>query len=130
MEYLKSIVRKSKRANELIKCLEKLGSTVHLEQMVGGAYSLYAAAIVEKMEGIHIFVADDRDSAAYLVNDLYELLRDVPEEYYSDMTHLYTPEATKLIGTQVLRHICDAADIPFRVLEDGYEFRNDDVIGI
>lgn len=65
-----------------------------------------------------------------IINDLWELLRDVPESYYSDMTHLYTPEATKLIGTQVLRHICDAAEIPFRVLEDGYEFRNDNVIGI
>ena len=83
MEYLKSIVRKSKRANELIKCLEKLGSTVHLEQMVGGAYSLYAAAIVEKMGGIHVFVADDRDSAAYLVNDLYELLDEKHVEFFS-----------------------------------------------
>jgi transcription-repair coupling factor (superfamily II helicase) len=42
--------------------------------MVGGVYSLYAAEIVEQMGGIHIFLADDRDTAAYLVNDLYELL--------------------------------------------------------
>ena len=83
MEYLKSIVRKSKRANELIKCLEKLGSTVHLEQMVGGAYSLYAASIIEEMGGIHIFLADDRDSAAYLVNDLYELLDEERVEFFS-----------------------------------------------
>ena len=54
--------------------MEKIGSTVHLEQMVGGAYSLYAADAVERMGGIHIFLADDRDAAAYLVNDLYELL--------------------------------------------------------
>ena len=51
--------------------------------MVGGAYSLYAAAIVEKMGGIHIFVADDRDSAAYLVNDLYELLDEQHVEFFS-----------------------------------------------
>jgi transcription-repair coupling factor (superfamily II helicase) len=42
--------------------------------MVGGVYSLYVAEIVEQMGGIHIFLADDRDTAAYLVNDLYELL--------------------------------------------------------
>ena len=83
MEYLKSIVRNSKRANELKKCLEKLGSTVHLEQMVGGAYSLYAAGIIEEMGGIHIFLADDRDSAAYLVNDLYELLDEERVEFFS-----------------------------------------------
>ena len=74
MDYLKSIIGKSKRAAELKKCLENIGSTVHLEQMVGGAYSLYAAHMVERLGGVHIFVADDRDSAAYLVNDLYELL--------------------------------------------------------
>ena len=74
MDYLKSIVRKSKRANELKRCLENEGSTVHLEQMVGGAFSLYAADVVERMGGVHIFLADDRDAAAYLLNDLYELL--------------------------------------------------------
>ena len=63
--------------------MEKLGSTVHLEQMVGGAYSLYAAGIVEQMGGIHIFLTDDRDSAAYLVNDLYELLDEERVEFFS-----------------------------------------------
>ena len=83
MEKLKSIVRKSKRANELKKCLETLGSTVHLEQMVGGVYSLYAAATIERVGGIHIFLADDRDSAAYLVNDLYELLDEENVAFFS-----------------------------------------------
>lgn len=80
---MKGLVRNSKQANELRKCLEKLGSTVHLEQMVGGAYSLYAAGTVERMGGIHIFLADDRDSAAYLVNDLYELLGEERVEFFS-----------------------------------------------
>ena len=83
MDYLKGLVRNSKQANELRKCLEKIGSTVHLEQMVGGAYSLYAAGTVERMGGIHIFLADDRDSAAYLVNDLYELLGEERVEFFS-----------------------------------------------
>ncbi|MBR0362927.1 MAG: DEAD/DEAH box helicase, partial [Alistipes sp.] len=51
--------------------------------MVGGAYSLYAAGTVERMGGIHIFLADDRDSAAYLVNDLYELLGEESVEFFS-----------------------------------------------
>ena len=74
MNYLKSIIRNSKLAGELKKSLENTGSTVHLNQLVGGAYSLYAADVVESVGGIHIFLADDRDAAAYLVNDLYELL--------------------------------------------------------
>ena len=83
MDYLKSIVRKSKRANELKKCLETKGSTVHLEQMVGGAFSLYASDIIERMGGVHIFLAEDRDSAAYLVNDLYELLDEERVAFFS-----------------------------------------------
>ena len=63
--------------------MDNIGSTVHLEQMVGGAYSLYAADIVERVGGIHIFVADDKDSAAYLVNDLYELLDEERVVFFS-----------------------------------------------
>ena len=83
MDELKSIIRRSKPASELKKCLETLGSTVHLEQMVGGAYSLYASTTVERLGGVHIFLADDRDSAAYLVNDLYELLDEERVVFFS-----------------------------------------------
>lgn len=83
MNYLKSLIRNSKRAGELKKCLGNIGSTVHLEQMVGGAYSLYAADMVEQLGGIHIFLADDRDAAAYLVNDLYELLDEERVAFFS-----------------------------------------------
>ena len=83
MEQLKSLVRKSKRAGELRKSLENIGSTVHLEQMVGGAYSLYAATTIERMGGIHILLAEDRDTAAYLLNDLYELLDEERVHFFS-----------------------------------------------
>ena len=83
MNYLKGLIRNSKRAEELKKSLENIGSTVHLEQMVGGAYSLYAADMVERLGGIHIFLADDRDAAAYLVNDLYELLDEERVAFFS-----------------------------------------------
>ena len=83
MNYLKGLIRNSKRAEELKKSLGNIGSTVHLEQMVGGAYSLYAADMVERLGGIHIFLADDRDAAAYLVNDLYELLDEERVAFFS-----------------------------------------------
>ena len=83
MDYLKGLVRKSKRAGELKKSLEKRGSTVHLKQMVGGAYSLYAADMVERTGGIHIFLSEDRDRAAYLLNDLYELLDEERVAFFS-----------------------------------------------
>ena len=76
MNYLKGLVRDSKLANKLYKSLENRGSTVHLNQVVGGAFSLYSAATIERIGGLHIFLMEDRDSAAYLVNDFYELLDD------------------------------------------------------
>ncbi len=39
------------------------------------------------------------------VNDLYSLVEDCPKEYYSDMTHLYTKNGTKIITEQVIKVI-------------------------
>lgn len=46
-----------------------------------------------------------------IINDLYALLRDVPEEYHSDQTHFYTADATVLIGKQVTGMLCKALNI-------------------
>lgn len=48
--------------------------TVELGSLSGSAFSLVASRVVERVGGVHIFVMDDRDSAAYLCNDLYALL--------------------------------------------------------
>ena len=52
----------------------KKSVTVHLENLVGGALSLYSAALIRAKGGVHIFVLEDRDAAAYLLNDFYALL--------------------------------------------------------
>ena len=41
----------------------------------------------------------------FCVNDLYAVVKDVPKSYYSDMTHLYTPEGTQLLTDAVLEAI-------------------------
>jgi len=64
----------SKTLAQLCRELKKEGATVHLQEMVGGALSSYAAAAIVKRGGVHLFVAEDRDAAAYLMNDLYALL--------------------------------------------------------
>ena len=50
----------------------------------------------------------------FAVNDLYSLVENVPEEYYSDMTPLYTPEGTQLLTDAVIKAICDTLDIEYR----------------
>lgn len=46
-----------------------------------------------------------------LINDLYEITKNIPESYYSDKTHLYTPEGTALLGGKVLSAVCPLIDI-------------------
>ena len=67
-------VESSKAFKALLKELQLESTTVHLENLVGGALSLYSAAYIRKRGGVHIFVAEDRDAAAYLLNDFYALL--------------------------------------------------------
>ena len=64
----------SKPLGSLCKELDDKGNTVYLSEMVGGALSFYAAATVARRGGLHIVVAEDRDAAAYAMNDLYALL--------------------------------------------------------
>ena len=64
----------SEQLEALCSEAQKGAVTLHLEELVGGALSCYSAALIGRMGGVHLFVADDRDAAAYLMNDFYRLL--------------------------------------------------------
>ena len=64
----------SKPLGQLCREYQQKRPTVHLKELVGGALSFYAAAAVSRVGGVHVFVAEDRDAAAYLLNDFYNLL--------------------------------------------------------
>lgn len=73
-EQLAQFAAGSKALGKLCREYKDRSATVHLEELVGGALSFYAAAAVAKTGGVHVFVAEDRDAAAYLMNDFYNLL--------------------------------------------------------
>ena len=73
-EQLAQFAGGSKTLGKLCREYKNRSATVHLEELVGGALSFYAAAAVAKSGGVHLFVAEDRDAAAYLMNDFYNLL--------------------------------------------------------
>ena len=73
-EQLAEFVEGSKSLRKLRQAYKNERSTVHLQDLVGGAFSFYAAAAIAKTGGVHVFVAEDRDAAAYLMNDFYNLL--------------------------------------------------------
>ena len=73
-EQLAQFAAGSKALGRLCREYNNRSATVHLEELVGGALSFYAAAAVAESGGVHVFVAEDRDAAAYLLNDFYNLL--------------------------------------------------------
>ncbi|WP_302363954.1 transcription-repair coupling factor [uncultured Alistipes sp.] len=58
----------------LLRACREGAQTLHLRELVGGALSFHAATAVRRTGGVHVFVAEDRDAAAYLLNDFYALL--------------------------------------------------------
>ena len=50
----------------------------------------------------------------FLINDLYAVTRNVPISYYSDMTHLYTPEGAQLHTNAVLKALGNALETEFK----------------
>ena len=58
----------------MLKEYKQKSATVHLENLVGGALSFYSSTLIRRSGGVHIFVAEDRDAAAYMLNDFYALL--------------------------------------------------------
>ncbi len=73
-EQLAQFAAGSKPLGALCREYRSERAVVHLEELVGGALSFYAFAAVARTGGVHLFVAEDRDAAAYLVNDFYNLL--------------------------------------------------------
>lgn len=64
------------------------------------------------------------------INDLYSLIENAPEDYYSDMTHLYTPEGTRILTDAVVKSICSTLEIAVKdfTLNDYQKVK--EVIGI
>ena len=62
-EQMLALVEGSKNLRRLCREYETESVTVHLKELVGGAFSLYAAATIRRTGGVHVFVAEDRDAA-------------------------------------------------------------------
>ena len=66
-------------------------------------YNAAAAKIVESHSG--------------LVDDLFALTQNVPENYHSDQTHYYTPEGTELLAAHVVETLENVLSIQGKQLE-------------
>lgn len=72
----------------------------------------------------------------FVINDLYPVLKAVPEEYYIDAAHPYTKEGTTITTNAVSKAICNQLGIEFKeFVPDGEDVakiqkRIDEVLGI
>ena len=70
---IQDIVQRAARTapvRELVGRIESRTVT-EITSLAGSAFALYQAVVARKVGGVHICVAEDRDSAAYLAGDLY-----------------------------------------------------------
>ena len=73
---IQEIVERASRTapvGELVGQIESRTVT-EISSLAGSAFALYLSVVARKTEGVHICVADDRDSAAYIAGDLYSFM--------------------------------------------------------
>jgi len=78
---------------ELVKLINTQ-ETVYLKGLIGSSYSIYIAAVYQQLKGFHLIVLPDKESAAYLYNDLENLFDDVGVDYIRKQVMFY-PSAYK-----------------------------------
>ena len=62
------------------------------------------------------------------INDLYETVEGCPESFYSDTTHLYTEEGTRLLSNRVIQALEASLDIKAKELNYTELFANPNLI--
>ena len=72
---IKDIVQRASRTSPVRELVSQIESrtVTEITSLAGSAFALYSSVVVRKVGGVHILVAEDRDSAAYLAGDLYGL---------------------------------------------------------
>ncbi len=79
---LKAIYKESEEGTSILSSVEERGSRVHLVDGVGASVPLYAMSVMSASSGVHLFVLDDKEEAAYFFNDLEALADDEFTPYF------------------------------------------------
>ncbi|MDR0687236.1 MAG: transcription-repair coupling factor, partial [Prevotellaceae bacterium] len=86
------------------------GAPLYASRLAGSARSLLGAAAVRQLGGLHLFVLDDREEAAYFYNDLYNLREGrgvlfFPSGYRRNMQHGEEDASSAIQRTAALAQI-------------------------
>jgi len=105
-------------ANGIIAALkESLPAHIVLEGAIGSSKTIFAAAVMQERKGAHLFILNDKESAAYFYNDLESLFEERSLEYARKKVLFYpttykrthdfsnTDKSNALARTEVLNRI-------------------------
>ena len=67
---LKRYFSKIKAIDETANQLQYASTRIHWKGLVGSSKSLCASALAEQTPGHHLFILNDKEEAAYFLNDL------------------------------------------------------------
>lgn len=88
----------------------KKSSHIQVRGLNGSSASLLSASVIEGLKGMHLFVINDKEEAAYLYNDLCNILDEeqvlfFPSSYKKSISNQEADEAGIILRTRVLNFL-------------------------
>lgn len=76
LKAVKTYFKKTKGVENTLKKLETRPSKIHWKQIIGASKAFHSTAVAEEVPGHHLFILQDKEQAAYFLNDLQSLYPD------------------------------------------------------
>ncbi|MEN8185673.1 MAG: transcription-repair coupling factor [Bacteroidota bacterium] len=105
-----NIYDRSEKVGRIVKLLEQEKSNLHFSRLTGSSFSFVTASIFKKTEKPFLIICNDKEEAAYYLNDLEQLLGDknilfYPGSYRRPYQIEETDNANVLLRAEVLNRI-------------------------
>jgi transcription-repair coupling factor (superfamily II helicase) len=107
----KTLFKKLSGIDQTADLLQQAEMRIHWKGLVGSSRSLAASAVAEQVPGHHVFVLEDKEAAAYFLNDLQQLYPDAanvlfyPASYRTPYQLEETDNANVVARAEVLEKV-------------------------
>lgn len=79
---LRTTYQKSEEASFLNHVTQEKAARIHLQNAVGASVPLYGMSVLSASSGLHLFILDDKEEAAYFFNDLEAIAEKEYQPYF------------------------------------------------
>ena len=77
-----NLYQKSAKVSQLVQLLENKGTKVHAKGLIGSSVSFVVQTVFEQINRSILLLANDKEDAAYLTNDLEKLINDKDVHFF------------------------------------------------